>query len=109
MSPKYVDKLQDRLAFAYDAGGGRVVRWCWVNFQCPGVLLIWIPFDGLPVPDLTTHKRDKPRPMQLKSCSEESVWSSSESSSSDESYQETRQQVNQNNRLTSFPKVAENR
>ena len=22
--------------------GGRVVRWCWVNFQCPGVLLIWI-------------------------------------------------------------------
>ena len=23
-------------------GGGRVVRWCWVNFQCPGVLLIWI-------------------------------------------------------------------
>ena len=23
-------------------GGGRVVRWCWVNFQCWGVLLIWI-------------------------------------------------------------------
>ena len=23
-------------------GGGRVVRWCWVNFQCRGVLLIWI-------------------------------------------------------------------
>ena len=22
--------------------GGRVVRWCWVNFQCQGVLLIWI-------------------------------------------------------------------
>ena len=22
--------------------GGRVVRWCWVNFQCPRVLLIWI-------------------------------------------------------------------
>ena len=21
---------------------GRVVRWCWVNFQCRGVLLIWI-------------------------------------------------------------------
>ena len=21
---------------------GRVVRWCWVNFQCLGVLLIWI-------------------------------------------------------------------
>ena len=23
-------------------GGGRVVRWCWVNFWCRGVLLIWI-------------------------------------------------------------------
>ena len=23
-------------------GGGRVVRWCWVNFQCRGVLLVWI-------------------------------------------------------------------
>ena len=23
-------------------GGGRVVRWCWVNFQCRGVLLNWI-------------------------------------------------------------------
>ena len=23
-------------------GGGRVVRRCWVNFQCGGVLLIWI-------------------------------------------------------------------
>ena len=22
--------------------GGRVVRWCWVNFQCRNVLLIWI-------------------------------------------------------------------
>ena len=21
--------------------GGRVVRWCWVRFQCRGVLLIW--------------------------------------------------------------------
>ena len=25
-----------------DFGGGRVVRWCWVNFQCQGDLLIWI-------------------------------------------------------------------
>ena len=24
------------------SGGGRVVRRCWVNFQCRGVLLIWI-------------------------------------------------------------------
>ena len=23
-------------------GDGRVVRWCWVNFQCRGVLLSWI-------------------------------------------------------------------
>ena len=23
-------------------GGGRVVRRCWVNFQCRSVLLIWI-------------------------------------------------------------------
>ena len=23
-------------------GGGRAVRWCWANFQCRGVLLIWI-------------------------------------------------------------------
>ena len=23
-------------------GGGRVVGWSWVNFQCRGVLLIWI-------------------------------------------------------------------
>ena len=26
----------------YAQRGGRVVRWCWVNFQCRGVLLIWI-------------------------------------------------------------------
>ena len=25
-----------------DVGGGRVVRWSWVNFQCRGVLLVWI-------------------------------------------------------------------
>ena len=23
-------------------GDGRVVRWSWVNFQCRGVLLVWI-------------------------------------------------------------------
>ena len=22
--------------------GGRVVRWCWVKFQCQGILLTWI-------------------------------------------------------------------
>ena len=26
----------------YCIGGGRVVRWCLVNFKCRGVLLIWI-------------------------------------------------------------------
>ena len=25
-----------------EVGGGGVVRWCWVNFQCMGVLLIRI-------------------------------------------------------------------
>ena len=25
-----------------EPGGGRVVRRCWMNFQCRGVLLIWI-------------------------------------------------------------------
>ena len=29
-------------SFPYYAGEGRVVRSCWVNFQCRGVLLIWI-------------------------------------------------------------------
>ena len=29
-------------ADSMNGGGGRVVRWCWVNFQCRGVLLIWI-------------------------------------------------------------------
>ena len=24
------------------SGGGRVVRWFWVNFQCRGILLVWI-------------------------------------------------------------------
>ena len=27
---------------ALPIGGGRVVRRCWINFQCRGVLLIWI-------------------------------------------------------------------
>ena len=27
-------------------GCGRVVQWCWVNFQCRGVLLIWIIVRG---------------------------------------------------------------
>ena len=32
-----------KLTHSYlETGGGRVLRWCWVNFQCQGVLLIWI-------------------------------------------------------------------
>ena len=30
------------LNFLIAGGGGRVVRRCWVNIQCQGVLLIWI-------------------------------------------------------------------
>ena len=26
------------VVFQLEHGGGRVVRWCWVNFQCRGVL-----------------------------------------------------------------------
>ena len=28
--------------FLSSVGGGRVVQWYWVNFQCRGILLIWI-------------------------------------------------------------------
>ena len=28
--------------FSGSTGDGRVVRRCWVNFQCRGVLLIWL-------------------------------------------------------------------
>ena len=46
----------------------------------PNMLL---PFDALLVSeDPTTHTRDKPRPVQPKSSSDESEWSSSNSSSS---------------------------
>ena len=30
-------------------GVGRVVRWCWVKFQCRGVLLIWIIVGQKPI------------------------------------------------------------
>ena len=32
----------DKIRGTSSPGGGRVVQWCWVNFQCWGVLLIWI-------------------------------------------------------------------
>ena len=31
-------------------GGGRVERRCWVNFQCQGVLLVWIIVGQGPIP-----------------------------------------------------------
>ena len=37
------------IANDYKIGGGRVVRWCWVNFQCRGVLLSWIRVGQGPV------------------------------------------------------------
>ena len=36
-------QVMDQSVTSYQhVGGGRVVRWSWVNFQCRGVLLIWI-------------------------------------------------------------------
>ena len=36
-------RLSDQIdGHTNNPGGGRVVRRCWVNFQCQGVLLIWI-------------------------------------------------------------------
>ena len=32
-----------------DVGDGRVVRRCWVNFQCRGVLLTWITVGQGPI------------------------------------------------------------
>ena len=37
-----MDGITDFSSFSIVFGGGRVVRWCWVNFQCQGVLLTWI-------------------------------------------------------------------
>ena len=31
------------------SGGGRVVRRCWVNFQCQGVLLTWLTVGQGPI------------------------------------------------------------
>ena len=30
------------LSFIFCKRGGRIVRWCWINFQCRCVLLFWI-------------------------------------------------------------------
>ena len=36
------EKVEESKNVQTTPGGGRVVRWVWVNFQCRGVLLIWI-------------------------------------------------------------------
>ena len=43
LSPSLWETARYRLKYCLKGplGGGRVVRWCWVNFQCRGVLLIW--------------------------------------------------------------------
>ena len=38
----YILFLMQNSSLSSQTGGGRVVRWCWVSFQCQGVLLIWI-------------------------------------------------------------------
>ena len=35
--------------FLHKGGGGRVVRSCWVNSRCRGVLLIWIIVGQVPI------------------------------------------------------------
>ena len=52
----FFDGLNTNLIFScfyfsdsYFVGGGRVVRRCWVNFHCQGVLLIWITVGQGPI------------------------------------------------------------
>ena len=43
-------RLSDQIdGHTNNPGGGRVVRRCWVNFQCRGVLLIWITVGHGPI------------------------------------------------------------
>ena len=39
----------NRKSFIQPLGGGRVVRRCWVNFQCRDGLLIWIIVEQAPI------------------------------------------------------------
>ena len=45
ISPRLFDKIPSHLK----PGGGRVVRRCWVNFQCQGVLLTWLTVGQGPI------------------------------------------------------------
>ena len=38
MITTYNTAVTDAASEILGGGGGRVVRWCWVNFQCRGVL-----------------------------------------------------------------------
>ena len=43
-------RLSDQIdGHTNNPGGGQVVRRCWVNFQCRGVLLIWIAVGQGPI------------------------------------------------------------
>ena len=43
LSPSLWETARYRLKYCLKGPrGGRVVRWCWVNFQCRGVLLNWL-------------------------------------------------------------------
>ena len=39
---RFVILVEFFMLFTHSERGGRVVRWCWANFQSRGVLLIWI-------------------------------------------------------------------
>ena len=39
--PSWSQHWKERV-FSCKSQGGQVVRWCWVEFQCQGLLLIWI-------------------------------------------------------------------
>ena len=36
------EQCNEVLNYVVQVGGGRVVRWSWINFQVRGVLLVWI-------------------------------------------------------------------
>ena len=38
----FFSTIYTKREFTWRHAGGRMVQWCWVNFQCRGVLLIWI-------------------------------------------------------------------
>ena len=42
-------KASSQLCLSNGSGGGRVERRCWVNFQCRGVLLVWMTVGQGPI------------------------------------------------------------